>query len=279
MEALYDKTAFEISRIVTKNYSTSFYSAVCLLDKNIQDAIFSIYGFVRYADEIVDTFLSADRAELLDRFEQDYHEAYIKNLSMNPILHSFQLIVRKYEIPAHLIDAFIKSMRADLMQNKYHDEAAIKEYIYGSAEVVGLMCLKVFTQGDNMLYENLKDPAMKLGSAFQKINFLRDLKQDTEELDRYYFPEINRHDFNDKTKSMIIHNVEKELSEAYLGIKQLPQNARLGVYIAYIYYTKLLEKIKRTPARQLISKRIRISDFYKILLFTQSLLLNKTNLL
>lgn len=279
MDDLYTKTAFETCSLITQNYSTSFYSAVGLLDAKIQKAIYGVYGFVRLADEIVDTFFGFDQQQLLDRFESDYYEARLNKISLNPVIHAFQQVARQYNIENELVASFIKSMRADLFKKTYTLREETQEYIYGSADVVGLMCLKIFTEGDTALYEQLKRPAMKLGSAFQKVNFLRDMKQDIVELERCYFPEVTVENFCEHTKLAIIREIEEELDEAYIGITRLPSSSKLGVYVAYTYYSKLLKKIKRTPARKLISQRIRVSDFNKAVLFTQSLLLNKINLI
>lgn len=279
MDPIYTQTAFDISRIVTKNYSTSFYSAVNLLDKSIREDIFGIYGFVRLADEIVDTFSVYDQKALFNRFESDYAACRLSGFSLNPILYAFQCVVTKYNIPDHMVESFLRSMRADLNKKVYQNEEEAEEYIYGSAEAVGLMCLKIFVKGDEKRFEELAPYACKLGSAFQKINFLRDMKQDMEVLDRCYFPGVTRQNFNDFHKQKIIGQIETEFSEALTGIRMLPDNARLGVYTAYVYYTKLLEKIKKTPAPKLISKRVRISDSTKMFLLMQTFLFHKTGLL
>ncbi len=279
MDDLYLKTSFDVSRVLTRNYSTSFFSAVGLLDKDIQDAIFGIYGFVRLADEIVDTFTGYDRARLLNDFEAEYRNARRTGISLNPVINAFGQVVRRYDIGEGLVNAFLASMRADLTKNRYDDKREMDAYVYGSADVVGLMCLRVFCNGDRPLYERLKRPAMKLGSAFQKVNFLRDMKQDMEQLDRAYFPGVTRHNFCEEKKREIIREIETDFAEAFEGIRQLPQNSRLGVYMAYVYYTRLLRKIKRTPARRLMDKRIRVSDFNKAVLFTRSVVMNKVNLL
>ncbi len=276
---LYTKTAFHTSCLFTRNYSTSFYSATGLLAPQIRQAIYGIYGFVRLADEIVDTFSGFSQQELLEQLEEEYQEGRRTGLSLNPVIHAFICVVNRYHIDDSLVRAFLGSMRADLTKKVYHTAEEINRYIYGSADVVGLMCLKVFTDNDPALYERLKKSAMKLGSAFQKINFLRDLKNDTEILDRSYFPGVTRQSFCERDKRHIIAGIEDDLSEAYTGLRQLPTSSRLGVYLAYVYYSKLLEKIKKTPAHTLINKRIRVSDFNKMLLFTRSFLLNKVNLL
>lgn len=279
MDSLYARTGFDISRTITRNYSTSFFSAVNLLDKELREPIFGIYGFVRLADEIVDSLTEYNRDQLLTRFEKEYAEAIRQGVSVNPVINAFELTVRKYHIDRQLVEAFLRSMRADLTQFDYTDKKETEEYIYGSASAVGLMCLRVFTGGDDRLYEQLQQPAMKLGSAFQKVNFLRDLGTDLNLLNRNYFPKLDRRNFTEEYKRQIITEIESEFAEAYQGIRLLPPKARLGVFIAYVYYTKLLQKIKKTPAHKLITRRIRIPDISKALLLSRSLLLNKINLI
>jgi 15-cis-phytoene synthase len=266
---LYNSTSVNISKLVTRAYSTSFSIAVSFLEPEIKKGIYSIYGFVRFADEIVDTFDSFDKKQLLEKFEQDYYEGFRTGISLNPILHSFQNVVRAYKIPDELIQAFLNSMKADLYKNDF-DKAEIKEYIYGSAEVVGLMCLRVFTKGDEQLYAALKNPAMKLGSAFQKVNFLRDLKNDIECLDRRYFVGIDKSTFNDELKNEIVKDIEVEFASSYIGIKQLPNNSQLAVLTAFYYYIRLLKKIKHTPASKLMATRIRVANSKKILLLIKA---------
>lgn len=279
MDSLYARTGFDMSRVITRNYSTSFFSAVNLLGKEIRESVFGIYGFVRLADEIVDSLTEYDRERLLTRFEADYAEAARYGVSTNPVINAFELTVRKYGIERELVEAFLSSMRSDLSHPETITRSEAETYIFGSASAVGLMCLRVFTQGDNGLYEQLKQPAMKLGSAFQKVNFLRDLHSDLDVLKRSYFPGFNRRDFNEDFKQQIIAEIEAEFTEAYRGIRLLPQSSRLGVAIAYIYYTKLLQKIKKTPAHKLVTRRIRIPDISKALLLSRSLILNKINLI
>lgn len=279
MDSLYARTGFDISRTITSNYSTSFFSAANLLHKNIREAIFSIYGFVRLADEIVDSFTEYDRTQLLNRFEEEYTEASRYGISTNPVINAFEITVRKYHIDRHLVKAFLNSMRADLTLSDYTRKSDAEEYIYGSASAVGLMCLRVFTGKDEALYEKLQQPAIKLGSAFQKVNFLRDLHTDLEILNRNYFPELKCRNFNEKHKQQIITEIEAEFAEAYEGIRQLPSNARLGVFVAYIYYTKLLQKIKKTPVRKLVKHRIRIPNLSKVILLSRTLILHKINLI
>jgi len=269
MLQLYNHTSLNISKLVTRAYSTSFSIAVSFLEPEIKSGIYSIYGFVRFADEIVDTFDSFDKKQLLEKFENDYYEGLNSGISLNPILHSFQNVVRTYKIPDDLIQSFLKSMKADLYKNDY-DQTEINEYIYGSAEVVGLMCLKVFTKGDENLYAALKFPAMKLGSAFQKVNFLRDLKNDIESLDRRYFVGLDKCTFNDAVKNDIIKDIENDFASSYAGIKQLPNNSQLAVLIAYYYYGRLLKKIKQTPAKKLITTRIRVANSKKFILLLKA---------
>lgn len=266
MKQLYDEVSFLTSKLFTRHYSTSFSIAVQTLSTEIRKAIYSIYGFVRLADEIVDTFHKYNKKELLEKFEKDYYEAYNQEISLNPILNSFQITVRKYQIQDELIQAFLKSMKFDLSKSDYADRKEFEEYIYGSADVVGLMCLKVFVNGDDELYNQMKSPAMRLGSAFQKVNFLRDLKNDVENLNRRYFPGIDLLTLNKSTKKEIIDDIDEDFKVSYQGIKLLPPGAGIGVYIAYSYYKQLLRKIKHTPASRIISKRIRISNPLKILL-------------
>lgn len=279
MDRLYVRTGFDISRVITRNYSTSFFSAVNLLGKEIREPIFGIYGFVRLADEIVDSLIDCDQERLLSRFEAAYAEAARYGVSTNPVINAFELTVRKYHIERELVAAFLHSMRSDLTHPGAINKSEAETYIYGSASAVGLMCLRVFTQGDNELYDLLRQPAMKLGSAFQKVNFLRDLHTDLEVLKRSYFPDFNYQNFNEEFKQQIIAEIESEFTEAYQGIRLLPQNSRLGVAIAYVYYNKLLQKIKKTPAHKLITHRIRIPDISKALLLSRSLLMNKINLI
>ena len=276
---LYNQTATQISTLITKKYSTSFFWATCMLQDEIQNAITSIYGFVRLADEIVDSFHDFDKSYLLDKFEEDYYDGLQHGISMNPVLHSFQLTVKKYNIPDEYIQAFIKSMRADLIQKEYKNKTDIDEYIYGSADVVGLMCLKVFCRGDEKHFQELEKPAMKLGSAFQKVNFLRDLKTDMEQLNRNYFPEIEENNFNDVIKKQVIHQINTDFDVAYEGIKKLPKGAKLAVLLAYYYYRNLLCKIEHTPAGKIMESRIRISDGKKIALLVKSIVLTKLNLI
>jgi phytoene/squalene synthetase len=269
MLQLYNRTTVNISKLVTRTYSTSFSIAVSFLEPEIKSGIYSIYGFVRFADEIVDSFENFDKKHLLEKFEQDYYDGFKSGISLNPILHSFQNVVKTYNIPDELIQAFLNSMKADLYKNDYN-KTEIKDYIYGSAEVVGLMCLRVFTKGDDNLYAALKYPASQLGSAFQKVNFLRDLKNDVECLDRRYFVGFDKCTFNDEVKNQIIKEIENEFALSYVGIKQLPNNSQLAVLTAFYYYLRLLRKIKHTPAKKLMSTRIRVTNPKKILLLIKA---------
>jgi phytoene/squalene synthetase len=260
-------------------YSTSFSLAVKMLSPKIQRDIYAIYGFVRFADEIVDTFHDFDKEALLDEFEKDLYKSIDRGISMNPILNSFQQVVHKHNIDAELIDHFMKSMKADLYKQNYRSIEEYNDYIYGSADVVGLMCLKVFVAGDRERYEALKEPAMKLGSAFQKVNFLRDLKDDTENLHRSYFPHIKEGTIDTEAKKQIIEEINRDFEEAYTGILKLPLEAKFGVYTAFIYYKKLLRKLSLTKASEIHEKRIRISNPMKMVLLTKSFVTYKLNLL
>ncbi|WP_025843236.1 phytoene/squalene synthase family protein [Porphyromonas gingivicanis] len=271
----YHSCSFEMSRALTKMYSTSFYSASSLFSKNIRSAIYSIYGFVRIADEIVDSFHEHNQKELLDAFEQSYRLAYEQGVSTNPVLHSFQLTVRKYGISEEYIEAFLSSMRADLEKKEYKTVEETAKYIYGSADVVGLMCLKVFCQGDEKLFKELEYPAMKLGSAFQKVNFLRDLQDDCLVLGRIYFPNLSIDRINEATKIELVREIEQDFEEAYSGIKKLPVGVRLAVYTAYKYYRGLLNKIKRTPAERLVKTRVRVPNYQKGLLLLSLIIKNQ----
>lgn len=272
MVELYDDVSFRISKIVTRSYSTSFSIAVSFLEPETRKAIYSIYGFVRFADEIADTFHDYDKKALLSDFERDYYNAVRNGISLNPVLHSFQQTVKKYNIPDDLIQAFLKSMKADLIKNGSYNKSEIEEYIYGSAEAVGLMCLRVFVDGDNKRFDDLKYPAMKLGSAFQKVNFLRDLRNDILDLNRSYFPELDISSFNNDVKDRIIKDIEADFSTALPGIKGLPGNAKLPVLTAYSYYLSLLGKIRNTPADKLVITRLRVPDIKKYYLLGKSYL-------
>lgn len=262
---LYNKTALDCSKIITKNYSTSFSLGIKSLSKNIHAHIYAIYGFVRFADEIVDTFHHHDKETILSIFKKNTEDAIKKKFSTNPVLHSFQIVVNTYNIDKELIDAFLKSMHMDISKTTF-STSEYKKYIYGSAEVVGLMCLKVFCANE-IKYLELKQYALSLGSAFQKINFLRDIQSDHEDRGRVYFPNIAFRNFTDKEKEIIEKDIKIDFDKALIGIKKLPKNSKFGVYLAYTYYIKLFNKIKHTPAFVLKKSRIRISNFYKFILY------------
>ena len=253
MKELFDHVSLKTSILTTRSYSTSFSLGIFCLDKSIRPSIYSIYGFVRFADEIVDSFHGYDKAELLKRFSGETYRAIQEKISLNPILNSFQKTVNEYSIPTDLIDCFLKSMEMDLTDTE-HSRSSYQEYIVGSAEVVGLMCLKVFVNGDELQYEKLKPSAMRLGAAFQKVNFLRDLKQDFSELGRSYFPNVDLNQFDEANKQKIEKEIEEDFSIALQGIKLLPLSSRFGVYVAYIYYKTLFNKIKNTPAEKVLKR-------------------------
>ena len=278
MKQLFDDVSFKCSKLVTKDYSTSFSLAVYMLSPSIRDAIYSIYGFVRFADEIVDSFHGFDKENLINDFETDYYKAYRSGISLNPILNSFQQTVKKYNISDDLIQAFLKSMKMDLIKLDYNSKAEYEEYIYGSADVVGLMCLKVFVRGNNQKYEQLKDEAMRLGSAFQKVNFLRDLRDDNLILNRNYFPGVDLNSFDENAKKMIINEINEDFKIAYQGIVKLPIEAKFGVYTAYVYYKKLLKKLENTPCKEIGNTRIRVSNYTKATLLAQSFVTYKLRL-
>lgn len=270
MFALYEKSTFACSKLVTELYSTSFSMGIKTLNKRFHEPIYGIYGFVRFADEIVDTFHEYDKKYLLDKFKSDTYEAIASGISLNPILHSFQKIVNQYKIDHQLIDAFLYSMEMDLGQIHY-DDSKYKEYIYGSAEVVGLMCLKVFVEGDEKMYEALKTDARSLGAAFQKVNFLRDLKSDYQERGRVYFPQIDMSNFSPYAKREIEKDIQIDFDNALRGILNLPVGARSGVYLAYVYYLKLFKRIQATSAAKIQTQRIRVPDFVKFTLLAKTL--------
>lgn len=278
MKALFDQISQEMSELTTKRYSTSFSLGISFLDKEIQKPIYAIYGFVRFADEIVDTFHGYDKEKLLADFKVQTYEAIAAGISLNPILNSFQWAVNRYQIPAELIDTFLDSMEMDLQKQTY-DQGKYETYILGSAEVVGLMCLKVFVEGDQDQYEQLKPYAMKLGAAFQKINFLRDFKADYQELGRTYFPGINLAQFNNAIKKEIEADIALDFQMGYEGILLLPRKARFGVYMAYKYYFKLFKKIKSTPAEMVLNERIRIPNYRKMRILLTSYVRHNLNLL
>jgi phytoene synthase len=266
---LYDKTTLDCSKKITRNYSTSFSLGIGMISKEKRWAIYAVYGLVRFADEIVDTFHHSNKEELLSEFKSQTYTAIRQGISLNPVLHSFQLAANTFEIGEELIEPFFKSMEMDLHKTAY-TQLGYQEYIYGSAEVVGLMCLKIFVNGQADEYEKLKPYARSLGSAFQKVNFLRDMQSDMEDRGRIYFPSIDFQGFEDNIKAKIIEDIKKDFDHAYQGIKQLPASSRFGVYTAYLYYLKLLEKIEATPAYLLLNQRIRIANSKKMALLLQS---------
>ena len=278
MKEIFDEVSYSCSEKVTKTYSTSFSLATKLLSENIRKDIYNIYGFVRFADEIVDSFHNYNKEVLFNDFSVDLEKALLNKIHLNPILNSFQHTFHKYKIDKELVESFMKSMRMDLIKKKYSVEE-YKEYIYGSADVVGLMCLKVFVQGDNSLYNKLKNNAMKLGSAFQKVNFLRDLKADKEDLNRTYFPNTKFQKLSESEKNEIIIDIEDDFKKGLEGIKELPIEAKFGVFMAYRYYNQLLKKLKKTPATEIINRRIRVPNLKKLELLTRSYVKYQLNLL
>lgn len=278
MMHLYDETCFECSKIITQKYSTSFSLGIKAFDKRFHYPIYAIYGFVRYADEIVDTFHHQDKLTLLNRFKAETFEAILNKISMNPVLHSFQLVANEYGIEPGLITAFFRSMEMDLEKVAYNEQA-YKDYIYGSAEVIGLMCLRVFCKDNRDLYDKLQSQAKNLGAAFQKINFLRDIKSDFEERGRTYFPEVNFLNFTEQDKIAIEEDILKDFEEGRKGIIGLPSECRAGVYIAYVYYRELLRKVSKTSAENISNVRIRVSDKRKVWLLAQALVRHKLNII
>jgi phytoene/squalene synthetase len=276
MIELYHKISVDASKNITQLYSTSFSMGIKLLDKNIHDAIFSIYGFVRVADEIVDTFHDYPKSEMLQEFKEETYKALDRKISVNPILHAFQMVVNKYSINRNLIDKFLLSMEQDLNDIQY-SSACYKEYIVGSAEVVGLMCLKVFVNGDNDLYSKLEESARKLGAAFQKINFLRDVKADYQDLGRTYFPGVDLEQFTPDEKLKIEEDIQNDFECALEGIIKLPSSSRLGVYVAYRYYFSLFKKIKKVSSDRLMEERIRVPNTKKLLITFKSMFQNQFN--
>lgn len=279
MKDHFDQVSYDCSKLVTQRYSTSFTLGTKMLGAKFRKHIYNIYGFVRFADEIVDSFRNFNKEDLLQRFELDLTHALNEKISLNPILNSFQNTVHENNIQKDLIDAFLKSMKMDLHKHTYNTREEYKEYIYGSADVVGLMCLAVFVEGDLKKYDVLKPHAMALGSAFQKVNFLRDLNADFELLDRTYFPNVDLSNFDEQSKLAIIEDIEKDFKYALEGIFKLPESVRLGVYTAYKYYWKLLDKLKRTPSRKIQSARIRVPNYQKMGVLAQSYVKFHLNLL
>ena len=279
MKSIFDKVSNDSSKIVIKRYSTSFYFSSSLLSKSIRQDIFNVYGFVRLADEIVDTFHEFPKKELLDDFEKELWRSIDNKISLNPILNSFQSTVNKYSIPKDLIISFLDSMRMDLYKKDYESIDEYKMYIYGSADVVGLMCLKVFVGGSSEMYNSLSPYAISLGSAFQKVNFLRDLKDDSNILNRVYFPNVDMNNFDESSKQEIIAEIEDDFKNAIIGIVKLPKNSKFAVYIAYRYYYKLLKKLKRISSENIVKKRIRIDNFQKFIVIVRSYVKYQLNLI
>ena len=279
MKSLFDTVSRSCAKVVTQSYSTSFASATKMLAPSIRQDIYNIYGFVRFADEIVDSFHDYDKALLFERFDQDLKNALQDKISLNPILNAFQETVHKFNIEQEHIDAFMKSMRLDLTKSDYLTDAEYREYIYGSADVVGLMCLTVFVQGDKAQYESLKESAMSLGSAFQKVNFLRDLKADFEGLSRTYFPDTNLHELDEASKQSIIADIEEDFAKGLAGINRLPIEAKFGVYTAFRYYKKLLTKLKKVPSAEIKNTRVRVPDYVKASLLARSYVKYRLNLI
>ena len=278
MKQLFDDVSFRCSKLVTKSYRTAISLAVKMLAPSIREDIYNIYGFVRFADEIVDSFHGYQKEQLIQDFETDYYKALESDLSLNPILNAFQITVKKNNISDDLVQAFLKSMKMDLVKSEYNTKAEYDDYIYGSANVVGLMCLKVFVQGNQEKYDALKDEAMRLGSAFQKVNFLRDLKDDNLVLNRNYFPGVDLRSFDDEAKKAIIAEIDEDFKAAREGIKKLPLEAKFGVFTAYVYYKKLLNKLERTPSHKIGTSRIRVSNYSKAGLLAQSFVTYKLRL-
>ncbi len=278
MKSLFDDISIQCSRDITRHYSTSFSLGIRFLAKDLRNPIYSIYGFVRLADEIVDSFHGYEQRSLLEEFKNDTYNAIEKGISLNPVLNSFQQVVKKYQIDKSLVDAFLHSMELDLEKQQYtrslHDE-----YIYGSAEVVGLMCLKVFCRGDKDLNDSLQFNAKKLGSAFQKINFLRDMKADYVGLGRNYFPDVDFSNFCDSKKQIIETEIAQDFADGYAGIVKLPKSARLGVYLAYMYYKILFKKIKELPSDRILEERVRIPNSRKIAILLGCYIQNNLNLI
>ncbi|GGK77387.1 phytoene/squalene synthase family protein [Rufibacter glacialis] len=268
-KALFDATTLECSKLITQRYSTSFTLGIRTLHPRFHESIYAIYGFVRFADEIVDTFHAHDRAGLLERFKQETYRALEEKISLNPVLHAFQMVVHRYQIDVAFIDAFLHSMEMDLLDQRYNCDL-YDEYIYGSAEVVGLMCLRVFCEGDQAMFDRLQPAACALGAAFQKVNFLRDIQSDFQDRGRVYFPEVDFRSFCNQDKEEIEANIQQDFDKAYQGILALPRGARMGVYLAYIYYLKLFKKIKQLPAAQILVERVRVPDNTKLALLLSS---------
>ncbi len=279
MKKLFDQVSESCSRIVTESYSTSFTLATKMLDSSIRQDIYNIYGFVRFADEIVDSFHNYDKKELLDLFEKDLKKSIVDKISLNPILNSFQKTIHSYQIDYELVDSFLNSMKLDLDKKKYLTKKEFDQYVYGSADVVGLMCLKVFVKGNKNQYNDLRPYAMSLGSAFQKVNFLRDLKTDHDGLNRSYFPNLNIDEFDEPSKKIILDEIDKDFRHALKGIFKLPSSARFGVYTAYKYYLKLLNKLRKTHPLKIKSSRIRVPNYQKVNVLARSYVRYRLNIL
>ena len=279
MKSIFDTVSNQCSKIVTNSYSTSFSLATKMLAKSIRQDIYNIYGFVRFADEIVDSFHDYNKEELFKSFETDLDSALKNKISMNPILNAFQHTYHQYNLNHEHVNSFMDSMRLDLHKKEYLTPAEYKQYIYGSADVVGLMCLKVFVKGDQEKFEALKDTAMSLGSAFQKVNFLRDLKADFDNLDRTYFPNTDLNNLDEASKQEIINDIEADFAKGLSGIKKLPIEAKFGVFMAYRYYRQLLKKLEKTPALEIKNTRIRVPNYKKFELLTRSYVKYQLNLL
>ncbi len=277
-QELYDRTCLRTSRLTTRAYSTSFSFGIRCLSRELRDPIYAIYGFVRFADEIVDTFHDRDKASLLERFSEDTWRAIDEQISLNPILHSFQKVVNTYQIDHELIRQFLLSMEMDL-EGKQYDQSGYEKYILGSAEVVGLMCLRVFCKGNDAEYQRLKPDAMKLGSAFQKINFLRDLHADYRQLGRSYFPDVDLANFDEQAKQKIEKDIAADFQAGFRGIRQLPKGARLGVYVAYTYYLTLFKKIQQLPSTAVLQHRIRVRNRQKLAILGYSFVKHQLNLI
>lgn len=278
MKALFDQVSIRCSRLTTRTYSTSFSLGILCLERPLRDPIYAIYGFVRLADEIVDSFHHYDRTRLLERFRRDTYRAIEERISLNPILNAYQETVHRYRIPLDLTDLFLGSMEMDLDRQTY-DEGALRTYISGSAEAVGSMCLRVFCGADDRLYALLNAPAMRLGAAFQKVNFLRDLKTDLTGLGRAYFPGLEERRLSEERKAEIEESIARDFADAYAGIKRLPRAARLGVYVCYMYYLALFRKIRNTPAEKVLRTRIRIPNRHKATLLAFSFVKHQLNMI
>lgn len=279
MKSIFDTVSYQCSKTVTNAYSTSFSLATKMLAETIRQDIYNIYGFVRFADEIVDSFHNYDKETLFNNFDKDLGNAIKDKISLNPILNAFQHTYHKYNLDLQNVNAFMSSMRLDLHKKEYLSPEEYKNYIYGSADVVGLMCLKVFVKGDQEKYESLKDTAMALGSAFQKVNFLRDLKADFDGLERTYFPNTDLNNLDEAAKQEIIDDIEKDFAKGLEGIKRLPMEAKFGVFMAYRYYRQLLKKLKKTPALEIKDARIRVPNYKKFELLTRSYVKYQLNLM